>query len=155
LKILISACVNGDKVRWNGTNREDTNIKEWAEKNNFQLVPVCPENELFGTPRAPIRLMQSGEKVLAIIGQEEVYDKLEGKCEEISQRYEDVVGFIGIANSPSCGLAAGVKGRGSTMKAPMHRWLGCPTTEIGAMRSEKNRDLFLKRIKKYLTSVPN
>lgn len=149
--ILISACVHGSKVRWNGTDKKDEDIKEWAKENNFKLVPICPENELFGTPRPPIRLRQSGEKVLAIIGQDEVYSSLEDKCREIADRHEDVVGFIGIANSPSCGLAAGVKDRGSTMKAPMHQVLRCPTTEISAMRSEKNRDLFLKRIRKFLT----
>jgi len=149
--ILISACVYGEPVRWNATSRENKEIKEWADRNGFKLVPVCPENELFGTPRQPIRLRQSGDDVLAIMGEREVYNNLKEKCEDISQRYNNVVGFIGIANSPSCGVAAGVKGRGSTMKAPMHLALSCPTTEISSMRSEKNRDLFLKRIKKFLT----
>jgi hypothetical protein len=60
-----------------------------------------------------------------------------------------VVGFIGIANSPSCGLSAGVKDRGSTMKAPMHQALKCPTTEISSLKSKKNQETFLRRIRKY------
>tara|TARA_R100000388_G_C7223294_1_gene150274 strand:- start:454 stop:912 length:459 start_codon:yes stop_codon:yes gene_type:complete len=149
MKILISACVFGENVRWNGTNRLSEDIKHWAEKNNFELVPVCPENELFGTPRASIRLRQKDDEVLAIMGKEEVYSKLQDKCEELSKRYNDVVGFIGISNSPSCGLSVGVKDRGSTMKAPMHQSLDCPTTEISSMKSEKNQDVFLQRIRKY------
>ena len=146
---MISSCVFGESVRWNGTEKADKEIKQWAEQNNIKLIPVCPENELFGTPRKPIRLMQDGDNVLAIMGERDVYQELEEKSGEISQRHANAVGFIGIANSPSCGLAAGVKKRGSTMKASMHRALGCPTTEISSMRSEANRELFFRRIKKY------
>ena len=76
MKILISACVFGKNVRWNGTNRTSKEIKEWAADNNFELVPVCPEHELFGTPRASIRLRQKGDEVLAIMGNQNVYSKL-------------------------------------------------------------------------------
>ena len=150
MKILISSCVLGNTVRWNGTSRLDEEIAKWASDNGCELVPVCPEHELFGTPRKPIRLMQSGDHVVASMGNADVASLLGSKCSEIAHRYSDVVGFIGISNSPSCGLAVGVKGRGSTMKAFMHQALGCPTTEINSMRSEANRELFLKRIKKYV-----
>tara|TARA_B100000900_G_C20516884_1_gene690453 strand:- start:294 stop:752 length:459 start_codon:yes stop_codon:yes gene_type:complete len=149
VKILISACVFGKNVRWNGTSRTSKEIKEWAANNNFELVPVCPEHELFGTPRASIRLRQKDDEVLAIMGNQNVYSKLSEKCKEISERFDDVVGFIGISNSPSCGLSVGVKSRGSTMKAPMHQMLDCPTTEISSMKSEKNQEIFLRRVKKY------
>jgi len=149
VKILISSCVFGKSVRWNGTNRLDEGIKQWAEQNNIELIPVCPENELFGTPRKSIRLRQKDDEVLAIMGQENVYDVLQEKCAEISERFNDVAGFIGIANSPSCGLSVGVKDRGSTMKAVMHQNLQCPTTEISSMKSKKNQDAFLERLRKY------
>jgi uncharacterized protein YbbK (DUF523 family) len=32
MKILISSCVYGNDVRWNGTNRREDDIKTWAEK---------------------------------------------------------------------------------------------------------------------------
>ncbi len=149
MKILISACVFGKNVRWNGTNRHSDEIIKWAQENNFDLVPVCPEHELFGTPRKSIRLRQKGDEVLAIMGKEEIYSKLQDKCEELSTRYDDVVGFVGISNSPSCGLSVGVKDRGSTMKAPMHQSLDCPTTEISSMKSKQNQDVFLRRVRKY------
>jgi len=151
MKILISACVFGKNVRWNGTSRTSKEIKEWATNNNFELVPVCPEHELFGTPRASIRLRQKDDEVLAIMENQNVYVELNKKCKEISERFDDVVGFIGISNSPSCGLSVGVKDRGSTMKAPMHQVLDCPTTEISSMKSEKNQEIFLRRVRKYET----
>ena len=75
---------------------------------------------------------------------------LKDKCKEIADRYQGVVGFIGFSNSPSCGLSTGVKARGSTIKAPMHQSLDCPTTEASSMRTEANRSRFLERIKKYI-----
>ena len=150
MKILISSCILGNSVRWNGTSKLDKDIAHWARENNYELVPICPEHELFGTPRKPIRLRQVAEHVIASMGSDDVALPLRSKCDEIANRHKDVVGFIGISNSPSCGLAVGVKGRGSTMKAFMHQALDCPTTEINSMRSEANRELFLKRIKKYV-----
>ena len=132
MKILISSCVFGNRVRWNATNRRSEEIHEWAETNGFELVPVCPEHELFGTPRKSIRLRQKDDEVLGIMGNQEVFGQLKDKCDEIAERHNDVVGFIGISNSPSCGLSTGVKDRGSTIKAPMHQSLGCPTTEISS-----------------------
>ena len=149
MKILISACVFGENVRWNGTNRHSEQIKQWATDNGFELVPVCPEHELFGTPRKSIRLRQKDDEVLAIMGKRNVYPELQSKCKELASRFDNVVGFIGIANSPSCGLSVGVKDRGSTMKASMHQFLDCPTTEISSMRSKENQETFLRRIRKY------
>lgn len=150
MKILISSCVRGHNVRWNGSNRLDLHIEEWAESNGLELVHVCPENELFGTPRRPIRLYSIEGKVGARMGSEDVYTPLLQKCQEIIDRHSDIVGFIGIANSPTCGVSAGVKDLGTTIKAPMHAIPGYPTTEISSMRSEKNRALFLERIQRYV-----
>ena len=149
MKILISACVFGENVRWNATNRSSDEVKQWADSNGYELVPVCPENELFGTPRKSIRLRQKEDEGWAIMGGKNVYPQLQDKCKELAIRFDDVVGFIGIANSPSCGLSAGVKDRGSTMKAPMHQALKCPTTEISSLKSKKNQETFLRRIRKY------
>jgi len=149
MKILISACVFGKNVRWNATNRSSDEVKQWADSNGYELVPVCPENELFGTPRKSIRLRQKDDEVLAIMGGKNVYPQLQDKCKELAIRFDDVVGFIGIANSPSCGLSVGVKDRGSTMKAPMHQFLKCPTTEISSLKSKKNQETFLRRVRKY------
>ena len=148
MKILISACVFGKNVRWNGTNRREDEIKVWAEENGFELVPICPENELFGTPRKAIRLRSIDGEIKGFAGKDEIFGQLKHKCGQIACRHNDVVGFIGISNSPSCGLSTGVKDLGSTIKAPMHQALDCPTTEISSMRSEKNRNIFLERILK-------
>lgn len=151
MKVLVSACVFGYPVRWNSSSRKDDSLKLWAKKVGIELVPVCPEDELFGTPRKPIRLEQikDTEIIVGHMGGKDVYRTLMDKCFEIYKRDNDVVGFIGISGSPSCGISVGVKGRGSTMKAPMHLQSPVPTVEISSLRSEKNREIFLKRIKKH------
>tara|TARA_Y100000592_G_C5413098_1_gene289177 strand:+ start:580 stop:1047 length:468 start_codon:yes stop_codon:yes gene_type:complete len=149
MKILISACVFGRDVRWNGSNRFHQHIHDWAVENGFNLVPVCPEHELFGTPRSAIRLRSIEGEIKAFAGKQEVYSRLQEKSQEIVSRHQDAVGFIGISRSPTCGLSTGVKDYGSTIKAPMHQAVDFPSTEISSMNTEKNRQIFLDRILKY------
>lgn len=149
-QVLISSCVYGNNVRWNGTNKKNDPIKTWAKENSFELVPVCPEDELFGTPRSPIRMFYN-ETIQALAKGSDVYQDLMRKCHDIIDKYPNAVGFIGIANSPSCGMAVGVKNLGTVIKAPMHQIASFPTTEISAMNNERNRDMFLSRINKYIS----
>ena len=139
-------------MRWNGSNRKNDPIKNWAKDNSFELVPVCPEDELFGTPRSPIR-MTYDSSIQAIAGGVDVYDDLMNKCEEIIGRHEGVVGFIGISNSPSCGVSVGVRKLGTVIKGPMHLKSGVPTTEISSMNNERNREAFLHRVNKYIQGL--
>ena len=83
MKILISACVYGEDVRWNGSNRRHQHIHDWAEEHGFELVPICPEHELFGTPRSTIRLRAVDGEIKAFAGKKEVYSKLQDKSQEI------------------------------------------------------------------------
>lgn len=141
----------GEDVRWNGSNKLNKELIDWATRVGLDLIPVCPENELFGSPRPTIRLKQSGDHVQAMMGKVDVAHELERKCSEIISRYPDACGFIGISGSPSCGISVGVRGRGSTMKAYMHQVPKFPTTEINSLRTPKNRLKFLERIVKYIT----
>ena len=151
MKILISACVHGQNVRWNGKNKENQQIKEWARKMGFELVPVCPEHELFGSPRRPIRLESYDDEVRAIMGREDVTDKLATKSRQIRCRFNDVVGFIGVAKSPTCSHSAGVRKAGKIVKGAMHEGAPFPTTEINSMRTARGRTQFLDRIARYIT----
>ena len=149
MKVLISSCVYGNAVRWNGTNKIHQELVDWADRVGIKLVPVCPEHELFGTPRKPIRLQHVDGKVVASMGTDDVYQKLTSKAQEIHSRHPDAVGFIGIARSPSCGIAVGVRKLGRTIKAPMHAVASFPTAEINSLKNSRNRVLFLDRVVKY------
>ena len=151
MKILISSCVFGNKVRWNGSHKLSQDFVDWATRVGIELVPVCPEHELFGTPRKPIRLQSIEGQTVASMGADDVYHQLNDKAQEIHSRHPDAVGFIGIAKSPSCGIAVGVRKLGKTIKAPMHSEANFPTTEINQLKTPRDRTLFLDRVVKYLS----
>ena len=149
IKILISSCVMGNNVRWNNSHRLYPELSQWAKEENIKLVPVCPENELFGTPRQNIRLIQVGDKVEARMGKQEVYSEMTLKSRQLFRRHPDACGFIGLANSPSCGISAGVKNRGSVMKGTMHLASPVPSCEANQLRTAEGRQKFLKRVLKH------
>ena len=152
MRILISSCVLGNSVRWNGSDKEDHDIKGWAESNGFTLTPICPEDSLFGTPRPPIKLYKVAGQTMAMMNSHNVYPELVDQCKKLLADYPDAVGYIGIAGSPSCGVSVGVRGAGTVMKAPMHSEAKFPTTEINSMRSPENRERFRKRVMKWANS---
>ena len=57
LKIGVSSCLLGEKVRWNGEDKRDVVLLD--DLNNlFEYVPVCPEVEVgMGVPRQPVQLI--------------------------------------------------------------------------------------------------
>ena len=151
MKVLISSCVCGSKVRWNGSSKLSQEIVDWASRVGIELVPVCPEYELFGVPRKPIRLQAVEGQIVASMGADDVYHQLEKKAQEVHSRHPDAVGFIGIARSPTCGIAVGVRKLGRTIKGPMHAHAPFPTTEINSLRTPRNRTIFLDRIVRYFS----
>ena len=149
MKVLVSACVLGENVRWNGSNKISEDVKKWAEDNNIELIPVCPENELFGTPRSTIRLIQIEDEIVADMKNNNVMKQLDEKSNEIFKRHPEARGFIGIYGSPSCGISVGVKGLGSVTKGSMHKNALIPTTEAGHIGNEKSSEQFLVRLKRF------
>ena len=149
MKVLVSACLLGAKVRWNGADKRSYDLAQWAESEGIHLVSICPEDALFGTPRPPIRMSVVGEKVSAVFKKRDVLDSLRSECRNLQREHPDAVGFIGVAGSPTCGISVGVRGLGRTIKGAFPATCDFPAADINQIMSEKNRDAFLKRIKKY------
>jgi len=60
-KILISACLLGEKVRYDGSDLliENPLLKQWQQQG--RLIPICPEVAGgMSTPRAPAEIMAEG-----------------------------------------------------------------------------------------------
>jgi len=49
MKIGLSACLLGEKCRYDGAGNKDNFIVEQLSK-YFEFVPYCPEAIIFGTP---------------------------------------------------------------------------------------------------------
>ena len=104
-KILISACLLGEKVKYDGgDNALHVNLIE-AWKEEGVLVSVCPE-VLGGLsiPRIPSEVVFGQKRVINALGEDvtEAFDKGAKETLRIAQQ-EGVVMAILKARSPSCG----------------------------------------------------
>ena len=112
-KILISSCLLGNPVRYNGTDLliDHPLIKEW--QNDNRLVAVCPEVEGgMSVPRAPAEIIKGdGKSVLG--GKSRVMDAegtdvtnafIKGALKSLKIALDnDCVAAILTEHSPSCG----------------------------------------------------
>jgi len=125
-KILVSACLIGEKVRFDGGDcRQDGIIQTWLEEG--RLVPLCPE--VAGglpVPRPPAEIAGGG-RVLRRDG-EDVTDFFSAGAEEALAlcREQDIGMAILKEGSPSCGSSlindgtfAGVKVAGQGVAAAL------------------------------------
>ena len=111
IRVAVSECLIGRRVRWNGEHNGDTWPRQRLEK-LFTLVGICPEVGIgMGVPRDPIQLMggASAPRVVAVDDPNHDYThRLKGYASEVGGVLDDVHGYIFADRSPSCGLA-GVK----------------------------------------------
>lgn len=74
-KILISACLVGDNVKYNGGNNLTPKLDALLEK--YELIPFCPEVEGgLSTPRSPAERV--GERVINQDGEDVTDNYLKG-----------------------------------------------------------------------------
>ena len=107
IKIGISACLAGDKVRFDsGHKRSNFCMDELSE--HVEYVRYCPEVAIgLPIPRPTIRQIRVGDviKVSRPDGEEDVAPKLKEYGEKIAtQHAEPLSGFVFCAKSPSCGM---------------------------------------------------
>lgn len=117
---IVSACLLGENVKYNGGNNYNVTVVEFLKDKSF--VPICPE--VFGgltIPREPCERL--GEKVVNKVGEDVTREFFEGakKCfETVLQRagQEEIEGAILKARSPSCGSGIIYDGTFSSVKIP-------------------------------------
>jgi len=102
-KILVSGCLYGDHVRYDGGDIpcEDQRFLTWKQEG--RLVPVCPE--VFGGLSIPRPDSQRiGDKVIACTGPDVTKEYTLGAVETLRLAEEHQVAFaIMKEDSPSCG----------------------------------------------------
>ena len=101
-KILISACLVGDKVRYDGHSNYSPLIKDLLEK--YELVPFCVEVEGgLGCPRKPSE--RKGSRVVNNAGKDVTKNYLKGAEMALNIcKYLDIKIAILKENSPACGV---------------------------------------------------
>ncbi|UJS21567.1 MAG: DUF523 and DUF1722 domain-containing protein [Candidatus Brocadia sp.] len=112
IRLGISSCLLGEKVRYDGAHKLDRFITDTLGQ-YFEWIPVCPECEYgLPVPREPLRLVGRPESPRLITIKtgidhtEKMLQWTEKKLTELEQR--NLCGFIFKSKSPSSGIA-GVK----------------------------------------------
>jgi uncharacterized protein YbbK (DUF523 family) len=108
LRIGISQCLLGDKVRYDGGHKRDSFLIE-ALGRHVEWVPVCPEAELgLGTPREPMRLVGDPQapRLITITTGIDHTDAMNHFAQQQVRQLEalDLSGYVFKADSPSCGI---------------------------------------------------
>ncbi len=163
IRIGISACLLGQKVRYDGGHKLDRYITETLGK-YFEWVPVCPEVELgLGTPRPTMRLEKVGGGTRLIIHE----CKLDltarmtafssGRLKQLTA--EDLCGYILKSDSPSCGMervrvyghsgSPSRNGRGLFAEALLAEMPQLPVEEEGRLCDPGLRENWIERVFAY------
>ncbi|MGC2423909.1 MAG: DUF523 domain-containing protein [Nitrospirota bacterium] len=112
IRIGISSCLLGEKVRYDGGDKLDAYLIENLG-NYAEFVPVCPEVECgMPAPREPMRLTgaPAAPRLVTINTKLDFTEKLSAwaKKRVIELEKENLSGFVFKSRSPSCG-ARGVE----------------------------------------------
>ena len=161
LRIGISSCLVGQKVRHNGGHLKDSFLNNTLAK-FVTWVLVCPEFEVgMGVPREPIRLVgdETNPRLLGarsrIDHTDSMRDWSRNKVEDLTR--QDLDGFVLTKDSPSCGLAR-VRLYPSMDKQPVRRGVGIfakaltealselPVEENGRLQDPRIRENFIDRM---------
>ena len=162
-RVGISACLLGDKVRYDGRDKRDAFLADVLGQ-QVEWVRVCPEVEVgMGTPREALNLILEGGRVRM----KTTSTRLDwtGAMEEWAGRRvdelaaEDLSGYVLKKDSPSCGPAHvpiydpnGQRlddGAGLFARALLRRFPTMPIEDEGRLSRANIREAFVQRVIEY------
>lgn len=163
LRLGISGCLLGQKVRYNGGHKHSSLCTEvlapWVE-----FVSFCPEEAAgFGTPRPAMHLTgpaQQPQLVQVRDSSRDLRPQLEAGFSQELDRFASLDGFILMAKSPSCGLFRiklyNTEGqlqrehtRGIFASALHERYPLLPVEEEGRLHNPQLFDHFMLRVQAF------
>lgn len=163
IRIGISSCLLGEKVRFDKGHKRDAFIADTLGQ-FFHWVPVCPEMEIgLGTPRESLRLVGSSEAP-QLVAPKSLSDHTDTMYQYTANRLAQLAevglhGYILKKGSPSCGMARvrvysdnGVpqrNGIGLFATALMATFPLLPVEEEGRLNDMPLRENFIERVFAY------
>jgi len=160
IKIGVSACLLGEKVRYDGGRRLNPSLKENLE-GFVDWVPVCPEVECgLPVPREPMHLVPGPETprlVTLVTGVDHTSRILQWAKKKLPElELEKLCGFIFKCRSPSCGVrdvsiesASGTvqtAGAGLFARAFMEHFPSLPVEDEEGLKDPLLRGNFIYRL---------
>jgi uncharacterized protein YbbK (DUF523 family) len=160
LKIGISTCLLGKKVRYDGRYKKDQYITDTLAK-YFKWVPVCPEVEYgLPVPREAMRLSGNPDSPRLVTISTGI-DRTEGMIKWSEKKLkqlekEDLCGFIFRSKSPTCGID-GVKiykksvitskrGKGLFASSFIRHFPLVPVIDDMRLHNQRLKENFLERV---------
>lgn len=156
-RIAVSACLLGEAVRYDGTDKRDARLCETLA-DQYELIPVCPEvGAGLGVPRPPVHLVGSPAAPRAVGVEDDGLDvtaPLQAYLDTLLDELAGVDGAILKARSPSCGLAVPVRGddgrpqsgMGLFARALAVRRPDLPLADEEELADPESREAFLARV---------
>ena len=162
ISVAISACLLGEPVRYDGSNKLQSQLIGRLRK-HFVLIPICPEVAIgLGVPRPPIQLVLDSTDIRARGVQEpshDVTDLLENYGRDIAMTRTELCGYVLKARSPSCGLGSvplfDINGRltgkinGVYINAVLALKKELPVTDEEQLRTHPGLEKFVEKVIAY------
>jgi uncharacterized protein YbgA (DUF1722 family)/uncharacterized protein YbbK (DUF523 family) len=161
LRIGISACLLGQKVRFDGGHKRDRFLTDVFDE-YADWVPVCPELEIgLGVPRPTLRLEnQDGDVRMVMPSTGEDYTERMRKFAEkrvVPLAKLKLDGYVLKSKSPSCGMervkvwrpsggAPAANGRGLFAEVLLTHLPHLPVEEEGRLNDPRLRENFVSRV---------
>ena len=145
-KIAISACLLGEKCRYDASDNRDERLL--SKLKEVELIPFCPEDDAFGTPRPTMDLIETkeGHKAISNSSGEDLSSPVIQYAAAFFERHSDIDLFIGKDRSPSCGVCSA--------RLYDHEKNLLAMDEAGLMAKEaKTRGIEAVDAEKYLTRI--
>jgi uncharacterized protein YbbK (DUF523 family) len=105
-KVAISACLLGEKCRYDATDNKNEILLEQLK--DTQLIPFCPEDAAFGTPRPTMDLVETpqGKQAISNLNGEDLSTPIIQYATLFFNTHPDIDLLIGKDRSPSCGVCS-------------------------------------------------
>jgi len=105
-KVAISACLLGNRCRYDGSDNYDPKLLGLLEC--YELIPFCPEDFCYGTPRPTMDIIDYGDKVRVIsnLTHADLTPPIKEYAKAFFDSNKNIDLFIGKDRSPSCGVCS-------------------------------------------------
>lgn len=158
IRLGISSCLLGQRVRYNGGDKHDAYATATLAR-AFTLVPICPEVAIgLGVPRPPIELHGNPRTPHAWIEGDagrDVTGPLADYAHQTARDLADIAGYVFKSRSPSCGLfdtpivGSAVRGRGVFAHTLIDALPALPCEDEVRLRDPRVREGFVERVTAY------
>ena len=165
IRVGVSACLLGQRVRWDGGHKSDPFLLDMLGR-YVEWVPVCPEVEIgLPVPRDTLRLVRRGDGVRMVMPRTGTDHTDEMKAYAVrtarAMAERDLCGFVLKKDSPTCGMArvrvypeqgsgpAARDGRGLFAEELMRLMPSLPVEEEGRLTDRRLRENFVERLFAY------